>query len=58
MKETRIFLEITKTEDGKIDFSVGGGICNNGQIEVCDDLASAIKEFEERAVVEYNLLNN
>lgn len=56
MKEVRVFLEITKSNDGKIDFVVGGGVCNNGQSEVFNDLASAIKDLNERVVVEYHLL--
>lgn len=29
MQETRIFLDITKHDNGDIDFYVGGGICND-----------------------------
>ena len=52
MAETRIFLELTKT-NGEVNISVGGGTCNNGQMEFHDDLTSAITDLNERVVVEY-----
>lgn len=53
MKETRIFLEITKLDNGEIIISTGGGACNNGQMMSHTNIADAIKDLSERAVVEY-----
>lgn len=58
MKETRIFLELTQLDNGKITLITGGGICNEGQMQSHDNLADAIKDLNERIVVEYNLLSN
>ena len=58
MKETRVFLELTKLDNGKITLITGGGVCNNGQMQSHDSLADAIKDLNERVVVEYSLLSN
>ena len=55
MNETSIFLELIKT-NGEVIISVGGGTCNNGQLNFHDDLTSAITDLNERVVVEYNLM--
>lgn len=54
--ETRIFLELVKLPNGEVSISVGGGTINNGAMEEHSDLASAIKDLEERVVLEYNML--
>ena len=56
-KEVRIYLELIKTYNGEIIITTGGGNCNNGTMETHKDLHSAIVDLNERAVVEYNLLN-
>lgn len=53
MNETRVYLELIKLDNGKIMISTGGGICNNGQMESHESLADAIKDLNERVVVEY-----
>lgn len=58
MKETRIFLELIQLDNGEITLITGGGICNEGQMQSYDNLADAIKDLNERIVVEYNLLSN
>lgn len=58
MKETRIFIDITQHDNGDINFYVGGGECNDGQGEAYHNIADAIKDISERAVVEYNLMLN
>lgn len=45
MQETRIFIEITKHDNGDIDFFVAGGTCNNGQGEFHSSLSSAITDL-------------
>ena len=56
MNEVRVFLELIKLDNGKIMFSTGGGICNDGQMESHDNLADAIRDLNERVVVEYERL--
>ena len=56
MKEVRIFLELLKMPDGRVSFVVGGGTINDGQMEEYYDLASAIKDLEERVVIDYKRL--
>ena len=53
MNETRVYLELIKLYNGEILISTGGGICNNGQMESHESLADAIKDLNERVVVEY-----
>lgn len=43
--------------DGRVSFVVGGGTTNDGQMEEHYDLASAIKDLEERVVIDYKRLN-
>lgn len=57
MDEVRVYLELIKLDNGKIMISTGGGVCNNGQMETHDNLADAIKDLNERVVVEYTRLN-
>lgn len=54
MKETRIFLELIKSDNGELMISVGGGILNDGQLEVHDNIASAIKDFRKRTYESYD----
>lgn len=56
MEEVRIFLELLKMPDGRVSFVVGGGTINDGQMEEHYDLASSIKDLEERAVIDYKRL--
>lgn len=56
MEEVRIFLELLKMPDGRVNFIVGGGTINDGQMEEYYDLASAIKNLEERVVIDYKRL--
>lgn len=56
MKEVRVFLELVKLDNGEVMISTGGGICNNGQMESHDSIAKAIKDLNERVVVEYTRL--
>ena len=56
MNEVRVFLELIKLDNGKIMISTGGGICNNGQMESHNNLADAIRDLNERVVVEYERL--
>lgn len=56
MEEVRIFLELLKMPDGRVSFVVGGGTTNDGQMEEHYDLSSAIKDLEERVVIDYNRL--
>ena len=56
MNEARVFLELIKLDNGKIMISTGGGICNNGQMESHNNLADAIRDLNERVVVEYERL--
>lgn len=57
MKEVRLFMELIRHDDGTISISNGGGICNDGQMESFDNIADAIKDFNERVGVEYLRLN-
>lgn len=57
MNEVRVYLELIKLDNGEIMITTGGGVCNNGQMESHDNLADAIKDLNERVVVEYELLN-
>lgn len=52
-EEERIFVELLKMPDGRVSFVVGGGSINDGQMEEHKDLASAIKDLEERAIIDY-----
>lgn len=56
MEEVRIFLELLKMPDGRVSFVVGGGTINDGQMEEHYDLTSAIKDLEERVVIDYKRL--
>lgn len=56
MEEVRIFLELLKMPDGRVSFVVGGGTTNDGQMEEHYDLSSAIKDLEERVVIDYKRL--
>ena len=56
MEEIRIFLELLKMPDGRVSFVVGGGTINDGAMEEHYDLASAIKDLEERTVIDYKRL--
>lgn len=56
MEEVRIFLELLKMPDGRVSFVVGGGTVNDGQMEEHYDLASAIKDLEERITIDYKRL--
>lgn len=58
MNETRVFLELIKSPNGEIMITTGGGVCNDGQMETHDNLADAIKDLNERVVVEYHLLSS
>lgn len=53
MEEERIFIELMKMPDGRVSIIVGGGSVSYGQMEEHKDLASAIKELEERVVIDY-----
>lgn len=53
MDEVRVFLELIKLPNGEVQISTGGGICNDGQMETFDSIANAIKDLNERVVVEY-----
>lgn len=57
MNEVRVYLELIKLDNGEIMITTGGGVCNNGQMETHDSLADAIKDLNERVVVEYTRLN-
>lgn len=54
MKETRIFLELIKSDNGEMFISVGGGTRNDGQLEFHDNIASAIKDFRKRTYESYD----
>ena len=54
MKEHRIFIEIIELEDGSRQFSVGGGIKDNGQIESFNTPKECLNEIKNR--VAYTLL--
>ena len=56
MKETRIFLELIKSDNGEMFISVGGGIHNDGQLEVHDNIAAAIQDFRKRTYKSYDEL--
>jgi len=56
MNEVRVYLELIKLDNGEIMITTGGGVCNNGQMESHDNLADAIKDLNERVVVEYTRL--
>lgn len=56
MKETRIFLELIKLDNGEIMISTGGGACDNGQMTSHANIADAIKDLNERVVVEYEMM--
>ena len=56
MNEVRVFFVLFKLDNGKIMISTGGGICNDGQMESHDNLADAIRDLNERVVVEYERL--
>ena len=53
MDEVRVFLELIKLPNGEVQISTGGGVCNDGQMETFDSIANAIKDLNERVVVEY-----
>lgn len=58
MEEERIFIELLRTADGRVNISVGGGSSNNGIMEEYGDLASAIKDLEKRVVIDYMRLKD
>lgn len=58
MKETRIFIEILKLEDGRLAYSVGGGECVDGQMEQYDTIDECVKEIKTRAERDVELFNN
>lgn len=57
MKEVRLFMELMLLDDGTISITNGGGVCNDGQMESFNSIADAIKDFNERAAVEYLRIN-
>ena len=58
MEEERIFIELLRAADGRVNISVGGGSSNNGLMEEYGDLASAIKDLEKRVVIDYMRLKD
>ena len=55
-EEERIFIELMKMSDGKVSIVVGGGSINDGLMKEHKDLTSAIKDLEERVVIDYKRL--
>lgn len=57
MKEVELFMKLILLDDGTISIVNGGGVCNDGQMESFNNIADAIKDFNERVGVEYIRLN-
>lgn len=53
MKQERIFIEITKHDNGEFNFFIGGGTPENGQIEDCNSLDELMNELRYRLVMTY-----
>jgi hypothetical protein len=51
--KTRVYLDI-EVIGNDIKLTTGGGICNDGQPMTHNSLSVALKDLEERAVVEYH----
>ena len=51
MKEERIFIQITKHDDGSITYIVGGGTKNNGQMESFHTPKECLEEIKYRTAL-------
>ena len=54
MKEVRLFVELTRADNGTITIITGGGNYNDGCMESHTSVESAIKDLSDRVFLEYN----
>lgn len=51
MKQERIFIQITKLDDGSMTYVVGGGTKNNGQMESFHTPKECLEEIKQRTAL-------
>lgn len=51
MKEERIYIQITKHDDGSMTYLVGGGTKNDGQMESFHTPKECLEEIKQRTAL-------